>query len=264
MNILILIAMIVCGPHLLQARENVSMHVELKYLDLPTFKTGESGPLYGRVVFKLHSDELAPVPAQASFQLEDHDEEFKGDRQKVYPGIFTSLSFPVRLDDPPMEKGVLYGQVKLRIGESLVLSRQGFIYVRDSGMFFRTYRSDLDDSVYPYALYVPEGSPPSGSDWPLVVSLHGAYSNHANNMKRLFGIGNRPDEPDELAFYSLPVWPELPRVAGIVVCPWGRGTMGYRCNRAGAGKLPCGPGANLDHRPFHGRQRDLGNGPAPR
>jgi len=227
MNILIIIAMIVCCPQLLQARENAPMQVELKYIDLPTFKTGESGPLYGRVVFKLLSADLAPVQAQASFQLEDHAEEFKGAWQKTYPGIFTSLSFPVRLDDPPQEKRVLNGQVKLRIGESITFSRLAFIYVRGSGMFFRTYRSDLDDSVYPYALYIPEGSPPTGSGWPLVVSLHGAYSNYANNMKRLFGIGNRDDEPDELAFYSLPVWPELASAGGMVVCPWGRGTMGY-------------------------------------
>ncbi len=227
MNIIILIALTVCGPNLLQARENISMHAEFKYLDLPTFKTGESGPLYGRVVFKLHSDDLKPVTAQASFQLEDREDEFEGDSQKAYPGIFTSLSFPVRLDDPPGEKSVLKGEIKVRIGESVLLSRPVFIYVRDNGMFFRTYRSNLDDSVYPYALYLPEGSPGSSSGWPLVVSLHGAYSNHANNMKRLFGIGNRAGEPDELAFFTLPVWPELPRIPGIVVCPWGRGTMSY-------------------------------------
>ncbi len=227
MNILILIALIVCSSNFLQARENVLMRVELKYLDLPTFKTGESGPLYGRVVFKLRSDDLKPVTAQASFQFEDREDEFIGDSQKAYPGIFTSLSFPVRLDDPPGEKSVLRGEIKVRIGENLLLSRLVFIYVRDSGMFFRTYRSNLDDSVYPYALYLPEGPPGSSSGWPLAVSLHGAYSNHANNMKRLFGIGNHADEPDELALFTLPVWPELPRMPGIVVCPWGRGTMGY-------------------------------------
>ncbi|MEA1997274.1 MAG: prolyl oligopeptidase family serine peptidase, partial [Gemmatimonadota bacterium] len=113
------------------------------------------------------------------------------------------------------------------IGDNFSLSRKTPVYVRESGFFFRTYRSSLDDTVYPFALYLPESVDNSQAGWPLVLSLHGAWSNHANNMKRLLGIGNRPGEPDELAFCSLPTLPELPRVPGIIVCPCGRGTMSY-------------------------------------
>ena len=41
------------------------------------------------------------------------------------------------------------------------------------------------------------------------------------------GLGNKSGEPDELSFTSLPIYPELPEIEGIVVCPWGWGTMGY-------------------------------------
>ncbi|MEA2063358.1 MAG: prolyl oligopeptidase family serine peptidase, partial [Gemmatimonadota bacterium] len=75
--------------------------------------------------------------------------------------------------------------------------------------------------------YLPESLVESGQKWPLVLSLHGAYSNYANNMKRLMGVGNKPGEQDELAFVSLPIYPELPGIEAIVLCPWGRGTMGY-------------------------------------
>ncbi len=35
-----------------------------------------------------------------------------------------------------------------------------------------TYRSEIDDTEQPYAVYVPSGYD-AGSPWPLVVNLHG-------------------------------------------------------------------------------------------
>ena len=39
-----------CAANLFQARETYAMQAEFKYLDLPTFRTGEAGPLLGRIV----------------------------------------------------------------------------------------------------------------------------------------------------------------------------------------------------------------------
>jgi len=94
-----------------------------------------------------------------------------------------------------------------------------------SGMVVKAYRDDFDGTLQPYAVYLPRGEAPAGG-WPLLVSLHGAYSNHRLNMRRVFGKSNRPGESDEEATRNeLP----LPDVPMIVVSPFGRGEfMGYQ------------------------------------
>ena len=42
----------------------------------------------------------------------------------------------------------------------------------------------------PYALYVPKQYN-AQKKYPLVISLHGEYSNHRLNLRRVFGKGNR-------------------------------------------------------------------------
>ncbi|HUU28213.1 MAG TPA: prolyl oligopeptidase family serine peptidase [archaeon] len=222
------IVFLLCESNNIEARENSLIQVEIKSIDLPTFRTGEKGPLLGRVVLRLDSKLVQPVNGQAAFEIEELNFSGQGTVQQLYPGIYAALDFPIELENPPEENSVLDGVLKVKIGEDCSLSQRVFVFIREWGMFFRTYRSTLDDAVYPFALYHPEGvEKVKNTGWPLVLSLHGAWSNYANNLKRLFGIGNRPGEPDELAFCSLPIWPELPQAPGIVVCPWGRGTMGY-------------------------------------
>jgi len=87
-----------------------------------------------------------------------------------------------------------------------------------------TFLSDVDDSDQPYALYVPRNYSPDRT-WPLVVSLHGAGSNHRLNLRRVFGKGNLPGESDVLASR---VFPPLGDVDYIVASPLARGDMGYR------------------------------------
>ncbi|MFH1070103.1 MAG: prolyl oligopeptidase family serine peptidase [Candidatus Glassbacteria bacterium] len=210
-----------------QAAQTNVIQAEFKYLDIPTFIAGERGPLLGRVVLRLSADKTDPVTASAALVLTEGGARFEGKPCQVYPGIFSALDFPVELADPPAKDEVVYATLEVRIGDGVVLKRPVWIYVRRSGFFYRTYRSRLDDTVYPYALYLPPGYDSPERKWPLVLSLHGAYSNHGNNMKRLFGIPTQEGEPDEFAFFSLPVRPVLPEVPGIVVSPWGRGTMGY-------------------------------------
>ena len=87
-----------------------------------------------------------------------------------------------------------------------------------------TFLSPIDDSDQPYALYVPRDYTAS-KRWPLVVSLHGAGSNHRLNLRRVFGRGNRPGEPDLRASRYFPA---LAEVDMIVASPLARGTMGYQ------------------------------------
>jgi pimeloyl-ACP methyl ester carboxylesterase len=87
-----------------------------------------------------------------------------------------------------------------------------------------TFLSPVDDSDQPYALYVPNAYDAS-KRWPLVISLHGAGSNHRLNLRRVFGAGNRVGESDARATR---LFPRLPDVNMIVASPLARGTMGYQ------------------------------------
>lgn len=85
-----------------------------------------------------------------------------------------------------------------------------------------------DDTDQPYAVYIPPAyaaAPHSGKRFPLVISLHGAWSNHRLNLMRVFGQSNLPNEPDFSATRS---WKPLPDVEMFVASPFARGTMGYR------------------------------------
>ena len=68
-------------------------------------------------------------------------------------------------------------------------------YKDRAGVFTKAYRSAVDDTLQPYALYVPKSYDPAKA-YPLLVSLHGATSNHLLNRRRVFGLGNRPGESD--------------------------------------------------------------------
>ena len=108
-------------------------------------------------------------------------------------------------------------------------------YRTATGELVKAYRAAWDGTLQPYALYVPRGydgknrktsGPSSGPvNWPLVVALHGAFSDHKHNLRRVFGLDNRPGETDaEASRNQLP----LPDVPAFVVSPLGRGElMGY-------------------------------------
>jgi pimeloyl-ACP methyl ester carboxylesterase len=87
-----------------------------------------------------------------------------------------------------------------------------------------TFLSDVDDSDQPYGLYLPKNFD-STKKYPLVISLHGAWSNHRLNLKRVFGKGNQPGETDAEATRYFPPFRE---VDYIVASPYARGTMGYQ------------------------------------
>src|SRR3954451_14369458 len=82
-----------------------------------------------------------------------------------------------------------------------------------------TFLSDVDDTDQPYALYVPKQYD-AQKKYPLVISLHGDYSNHRLNLRRVFGKGNRTGETDAEATRY---WPNLRDVDFIVASPLSRG-----------------------------------------
>ena len=91
-----------------------------------------------------------------------------------------------------------------------------------TGLLVKAYRSDFDDTLQPYGLYVPRDYDPKKA-WPLLVSLHGATSNHLLNRRRVFGLGNRPGESDYEAIRNEDV--VFPEVGFIVLTPYGRGEV---------------------------------------
>jgi predicted peptidase len=95
-----------------------------------------------------------------------------------------------------------------------------------------TFLSDVDDTDQPYAIYVPTQYSPARK-YPLVISLHGPYSNHRLNLRRVFGRGNRIGETDaEASRY----WPVMRDVEMFVASPLARGPMGYKGSR-GEGRV---------------------------
>jgi poly(3-hydroxybutyrate) depolymerase len=100
-------------------------------------------------------------------------------------------------------------------------------YRTTTGEVVKAYRAEWDGTLQPYALYVPRGydgrnNDKKGDAWPLIVALHGAFSDHKHNLRRVFGLDNRPGETDaEASRNRLP----LPDVPAFVVSPLGRGEL---------------------------------------
>jgi poly(3-hydroxybutyrate) depolymerase len=87
-----------------------------------------------------------------------------------------------------------------------------------------TFFSEVDDTDQPYAIYLPKDFNPR-KKYPLVISLHGAGSNHRLNLRRVFGKSNQGEENDVEATRYFPAWED---VGFIVASPLARGTMGYQ------------------------------------
>ncbi|MGD2134539.1 MAG: glycoside hydrolase family 3 N-terminal domain-containing protein, partial [Gemmatimonadales bacterium] len=94
----------------------------------------------------------------------------------------------------------------------------------ESGPQVLTSFSDVDDTEQPYGLYLPPDYDASRA-YPLVISLHGAGSNHRLNLRRVFGKSNAEGENDVEASRYFPEWED---VDYIVASPYARGTMGYQ------------------------------------
>jgi poly(3-hydroxybutyrate) depolymerase len=93
-----------------------------------------------------------------------------------------------------------------------------------TGAFTKAYRSEVDGTLQPYALYVPPSYDPAKA-WPMVVGLHGSGSNHLLHRRRVFGLGNATGEGDYEAIRTDVSYPD---VGFVVLAPYGRGeSAGY-------------------------------------
>jgi len=98
-----------------------------------------------------------------------------------------------------------------------------------------SFFSSVDETDQPYAIYIPKNFDES-KKYPLVVFLHGAWSNHRLGLRRAFGQGNfqgadfiKPGNiPVETDLESTRYFPELKDVDYIVAAPYARGTAGYQ------------------------------------
>src|SRR5262245_9119263 len=103
----------------------------------------------------------------------------------------------------------------------LLIAQQGTRPAR-GGPQILTFRSTVDDSDQPYAIYLPESSRPDAK-YPLVVGLHSEESNHRLNLRQLFAISSRVVETELDDFRSFPA---IANSGYVVACPFARGTMG--------------------------------------
>ena len=111
-----------------------------------------------------------------------------------------------------------------KVAAGILAAGLAFAQTLSPGPQVATFLSEVDDSDQPYGLYVPKDFD-SSRTYPLVISLHGAYSNHRLNIRRLFGKGNLLGETDaEASRY----FPRFRDVEYIVAAPYSRGTMGYQ------------------------------------
>ena len=98
-----------------------------------------------------------------------------------------------------------------------------------------SFFSAVDDTDQPYSVYIPDNFDES-KHYPLVVFLHGAWSNHRLGMRRLFGVGNsqgydfiKPGNvPFETDVEASRYWPPFRPVDYIAAAPLARGTAGYQ------------------------------------
>jgi pimeloyl-ACP methyl ester carboxylesterase len=98
-----------------------------------------------------------------------------------------------------------------------------------------SFFSTVDETDQPYAIYIPKNFDESRK-YPLVVFLHGAWSNHRLGLRRAFGQGNlqgldfiKPGNvPVETDLESTRYFPVLKDIDYIVAAPLARGTAGYQ------------------------------------
>ena len=114
-------------------------------------------------------------------------------------------------------------------------SNNTFAQILKPGPQDLSFFSKVDETDQPYAIYIPQNFDESRK-YPLVVFLHGAWSNHRLGLRRAFGQGNvqgtdftRPGNiPRENDLEATRYFPKLKDVDYIVAAPYARGTAGYQ------------------------------------
>ena len=97
------------------------------------------------------------------------------------------------------------------------------------GPMLLAYRSALDGSVQPYALYVPKAYKPGArKPLPLFVGLHGLGGRPGRFLRYMTGVPLGPGETSELGERAFPAAPALPDAPVFLVTPYGRGDIAFR------------------------------------
>lgn len=98
-----------------------------------------------------------------------------------------------------------------------------------------SFFSTVDETDQPYAIYIPKNFD-ENRKYPLVIFLHGAWSNHRLGLRRAFGQGNTQGSNFNKPGYVVKendleatrYFPVLKDVDYIVAAPYARGTAGYQ------------------------------------
>jgi enterochelin esterase-like enzyme len=105
-----------------------------------------------------------------------------------------------------------------------LLAAQGGPEAVKTGAQLADFVSTVDQSLQPYALYIPSSFRPD-QKYPLVITLHSEESDHKLNLRQVFGAPSRfgATDPENLHFFPVVRDPGF-----IVAAPLARGTMGYQ------------------------------------
>ncbi len=87
-----------------------------------------------------------------------------------------------------------------------------------------TFRSTIDNSDQPYALYLPK-TPAQAPGYPLLISLHHEDFDYRLNLRQVFGRSLLGAETEGEAARRFPTFPDFPF---LVAVPLARGSMGYQ------------------------------------
>jgi poly(3-hydroxybutyrate) depolymerase len=98
-------------------------------------------------------------------------------------------------------------------------------YATRTGVVHRAYRSELDDQLQPYVVYVPAGAVRGGAPTPLVVAFHGLGQEPALALRTVVGMAPAEDDDRDYATRHLPPIPDL---GALIAAPWGYDAAGQR------------------------------------
>ena len=118
----------------------------------------------------------------------------------------------------------MFRKIGLLVVCMILSASSGIAQKLDTGPQVLSIFSNIDDSEQPYGLYLPKDFK-SDRKYPLVIMLHGAWSNHRLALRRVFGKSNQGGETDVEATRYFPPWDDIDY---IVATPLARGTMGYQ------------------------------------
>jgi poly(3-hydroxybutyrate) depolymerase len=225
------------GEILLQIPFNQTASVISQSVEIPEMQEGEL-----RVLVEAETDGVwRPVADQTVANLPDYCEQLESEIRKIESieknapsdsrtlrAAWATLAFAEDMRERMKSAGAAHVKdLKQRLdylkAKTKELESGATPSESKAGYQLRGYRSKMNGEMQLYSLYVPQNYEETKS-WPLVVMLHGAWSNHHLALRRVLGLSNNRGEDDPSA---KKVMPKLPDVPYFVVAPNGYETMSY-------------------------------------